>query len=184
MAAKKRRFHRIRAAVAHVARTAKGRFTKHARRAHAAISSARRHVTRRYHARRGRRNPIGLLSSPAVRFGGAVLLGAGVGYAVERIPKPDWLPEQLPLAVVVGGVVGGLSWKFAKGSTRQYLIAGSIGCAGYGLIETVGEAVAPLLIGAAGTAGSLTGSAMGQISAPAQQAPNMATAAVAAANGI
>jgi hypothetical protein len=92
------------------------------------------------------RNPKGILGSPSVRIGAAVVVGAGLGAAVDSgMPRPTWLPQQVPYSALVGLVLCVLAAKFSKGKTRELAVAAGVGMIGAGAIRGISGAVAPML---------------------------------------
>lgn len=131
---------RVVAAVAHGARK-----TKHAVRR--VVAATRRRFSRRSS------NPRGLLSSPAVKMTGAVLLGAAVGRALDgMVDLPAWVPPQITPSMVGGAIGAAVAYRTVSGDKRQLALAASLGCAGQGLIGVVADQVSGMLPAGTSTA--------------------------------
>jgi len=100
--------------------------------------------------RRTRRNPKGILSTPAVRIGVAGAAGVGVGLGLDAMAKPSWWPSWLswlPMSTLVGLVVGGVAYRNAKGTWREVGLAAGVGCLAAPVVTKVGQTVGQAAIG-------------------------------------
>jgi len=89
-----------------------------------------------------------------VLLGAAAVAGVAVGIAAAQAPVPAWLVGRdgkpyMPFSVAIGllGVLA--AWKVLKGQLRQYVLAASVGAAGYGLAQRTAPKLARLLGGTA-----------------------------------